>query len=371
MAPPGALARALLCVCVGAALIATDAWRLEASVLPVEWTHHGRAHADAQAEFRLLLAQRNRDALLRWATNISSPGHPQYAQYASREEVLALIAPAAHERARVVTWLGAHGLETTRDLGDALVVLGRAADVEKAFGTELHVFSDALRGTAQFLRAPGGLELPAEWAGLVVGATGLVDMTRRRRLGSLPAARGGSDPSDKVVIPLTLYNQYAVPTGLAVESNSSQCVVEFGTDLYYTPGDLVAFCAGAGVATPRPVQHVGPVKSGNDPDGESTLDIQMVVSVGRNASNVFWTLDGWVLDFAQDLFAADAPPLVNSQSWSTDERAQGADYGDRLDAEYQKLGQRSAARSPRLCLPLTPPPPLASPRLSTPQRCEA
>jgi len=101
---------------------------------------------------------------------------------------------------------------------------------------------------------------------------------------------------------------------------------------------MAQFCTGTGIQTPNTIKTVGPYNGGHPADGECTLDIQYITAIGKNGTNFFWTSTGWILDWAQDVVAYSTPPLVNSISWSTDERSQGKSYNFQCDAEFQKMG---------------------------------
>jgi len=98
------------------------------------------------------------------------------------------------------------------------------------------------------------------------------------------------------------------------------------------------------------VDHiVGPFND-SSPDAESTLDVQYGGAIAINSSVWFWTVDGWMYEFATDIQNTTNPPLVVSMSWGWPEPLQcqidpeGCDTGssfayvDRINTEFQKIG---------------------------------
>jgi hypothetical protein len=102
---------------------------------------------------------------------------------------------------------------------------------------------------------------------------------------------------------------------------------------------MTSFVQGVSEPEPKKITTHGPFNP-NPPDGEATLDIQYLTSIGKNGTTGFWTLRGWIMDFAQDLLNEAKPTLVNTMSWASPERQEGWDYDSRTDNEMMKLGLR-------------------------------
>lgn len=91
---------------------------------------------------------------------------------------------------------------------------------------------------------------------------------------------------------------------------------------------------------------VGPY-SGMNPDAESQLDIEYASTLGLNSTYWFWTVQGWMMEFSNDLFSKPGP-LVVSMSWGWPEDAQcqiavqctgitSHQYVSRVDTEWLKI----------------------------------
>lgn len=303
-------------------------------------------HDRERVEFRLALRQRNLDLLTQTFDEVSSPDHPRFARYLTKAEVDAMVAPSPRDKAVVVDWLRRGGARVDLDGGDVLHASGPAADMEKLLG-DVRLAWVAPPATDKRTRGPGGarllkvvrgtISLPAAVAAVVQFVQGLGEFPEAVGIGGFAVGGADDDSSDDVVIPLTLKNNYHAG-GLTITTNSSIGVVEYASDQAFSSADMTKFVKGCGLPQePNAFHKTGPFSG---VDGEATLDVQWATAMGVNATNYYFTLSGWLLDFAQDLYALASPPLVNSQSWATDERQQGADYNGRLDAEYRKLGLR-------------------------------
>jgi len=206
---------------------------------------------------------------------------------------------------------------------------------------------DVIQGDISPKIITGKYSLPLQVANVVQFVQNLAMNTHKRRISSFRVPREDRDhitprpayqqPSEDDVIPETLWTLYNISPSTVISTKSSQNVAEFTTK-GYLDSDLQAYDQGMNVPTPNRVQAEGVSYSPNPPDTECTLDIQLITAVGLNATNYYYTIDGWVMDFAQELLRSSNPPLVNSISWSSDERGDGQSYNFRTDGEWQKLG---------------------------------
>jgi len=104
------------------------------------------------------------------------------------------------------------------------------------------------------------------------------------------------------------------------------------------------------------VSHlVGPFV--DEPDVESSLDIQYITAMGLDATNWYWTSPGWLYDFALNFYNTEAVPDVISLSWGWAESQQceittqecstlGVDsemYVKRTNVEFMKIGLRGTS----------------------------
>jgi tripeptidyl-peptidase-1 len=103
---------------------------------------------------------------------------------------------------------------------------------------------------------------------------------------------------------------------------------------------------------------VGPF-SPQFPDVEATLDTQYITATGLGADNWYWTSNGWMYTFTQNLFNHSSVPTVVSMSWGWSEAQQcssgidqgecqtlgvdNAQYVQRVNTEFQKVGLRGVS----------------------------
>jgi len=126
-------------------------------------------------------------------------------------------------------------------------------------------------------------------------------------------------------------------------------LIEFQNDASFAPKGLAVFVTDMGIPNITVTKIVGPFKD-KDPDLESTLDVQYGGAIAINSSVWFWTVKGWMYEFATDLQAAKEAPLVVSMSWGWPEpfqcqidatncgKSSSYDYVNRLNVEFQKIG---------------------------------
>jgi len=101
----------------------------------------------------------------------------------------------------------------------------------------------------------------------------------------------------------------------ATNPQNTQGVIEFLPVGAPSLTDLKTFTTDAGELFTNISKIYGPWEQ-NGADGESTLDIQYLSTVGAGAITWYITIaDGWAYDMANTLFMMPSPPLVNSVSY--------------------------------------------------------
>ena len=116
--------------------------------------------ANYTAAIMLKLKEGGEDALRSAVLRVSDPKHDDYGKFLSRDEVVAMTAPAKNKVDAVTNWLesgscegGESGGEITATVsvgGDVIWVNGQLKDVEMRFGTRLALFAS---GERQAIRA--------------------------------------------------------------------------------------------------------------------------------------------------------------------------------------------------------------------------
>jgi len=131
-----------------------------------------------------------------------------------------------------------------------------------------------------------------------------------------------------------------------VSKLSSVCVAEFQDDASFAQSDLTYFDQQTGERSSHVSKIVGPYQP-NNPDLESSLDIQYASTLALNDTYWFWTVTGWMYEFSTDLFKYTNGPKVVSMSWGWSERDQcsittcngitSRQYIDRVNTEFNKI----------------------------------
>ena len=116
--------------------------------------------ANYTAAIMLKLKEGGEDALRSAVLRVSDPKHNDYGKFLSRDEVVAMTAPAKNKVDAVTNWLesgscegGDSGGKITATVsvgGDVIWVNGQLKDVEMRFGTRLALFAS---GERQAIRA--------------------------------------------------------------------------------------------------------------------------------------------------------------------------------------------------------------------------
>jgi tripeptidyl-peptidase-1 len=152
-----------------------------------------------------------------------------------------------------------------------------------------------------------------------------------------------NDVKPGYVVPEEIRAIYNIPAAFPTHAQSSVCVAEFQDDTSYADSDNTYFNSQMLEAI-KVNNKVGPFQP-SQPDAESTLDVQYAFSIALNTTSWFWTVDGWMLEFATDLFNAKARPLVVSMSWGwpepwqcqIDSCSNAQQYVTQVNTEFMKV----------------------------------
>jgi subtilase family serine protease len=214
------------------------------------------------------------------------PRSPRYHRWLTPEAFAARFGVADEDLAALRAWLAGHGLrvEEVSRSRDRVRVSGTAAQVEAAFGTELHAYR--VDGQAHFAPA-AEVTLPAAVAPLVQAITGLSTFRPRPHLRPAPAFTSGVTgshfvtPGDVDVV----YGVGPVRAGGADGAGVDIAVVgQSAVDL----SDVERFQLAAGLAVKDPevvlVPQTGdPVHVSGD-EGESDLDLEWTGAMAPGAA---------------------------------------------------------------------------------------
>ena len=215
------------------------------------------------------------------------------------------------------------------------------------FTTSLHSFTHLKTGK-KTIRHLGEYSLPAHVAKEIQFVLGINGFPF---IGGKPLKKHDLrlDETTNRIVPYVIDQLYNINYTLAYEinHNTSIGVAEFEDNIGFNTSDLSYFQS-MNLLPNNPVpqnQIIGPFTE-YYPDGESSLDIQYASGVSYNASNWYYTVKGWMLEFATEIIRSDQFPYVISISWGWTENNQcdvapcssSEEYISRVNIEFQKIG---------------------------------
>lgn len=325
----------LLCALLVAAVYATD------------WMEVDRALPQETVSLRFALKQRNLDVLEATLLDRADPYSPNYAKWWTTSQILDLVAPESSVADAVVNFLLQNGAMNVENRRDMIKCEMAVRDVETLLRTTMNVYE---AGTTQIIRTRDGYTMPSEISQYVDFIAGLEEFPQVREDKTRPAKKIGEDiPAQGYVIPEHIQELYKIPSSFPNNEKTSIALVEFEDDTSYSNTDLAAFVQQMAIPDINVDHIVGPY-NGSSPDAESTLDVQYGGAIAINGSVWFWTVAGWMYEFATDIQNSTEAPLVVSMSWGWPEPLQcqidpegcGTDssfaYVDRVNVEFQKIG---------------------------------
>eukprot|EP01110_Echinostelium_bisporum_P011602 TRINITY_DN557_c0_g1_i1.p1 TRINITY_DN557_c0_g1~~TRINITY_DN557_c0_g1_i1.p1 ORF type:complete len:578 (+),score=296.43 TRINITY_DN557_c0_g1_i1:1-1734(+) len=328
--------RASVAIIVALCIFANAVFASKAS-----WYQQDRAAGNKVIPITFTLQQRNLGELERVLLDASTPSSENYGKWWAPEAILDLVAPPQADSDRVTRFLLENGAETVQNNRDVIMTSFTVEKAEALLQTRLYEWVHK-NGKDKIIATDGEIITPSEIANDIDIITGVSEFPRIRNQPTKPAASA-------YVIPLTIQTIYNIPASFE-KSNSSICVAEFQNDASYNKQDLAKFVKEMAVPEINVEHIVGPF-SPSSPDAESTLDVQYGFSTAVNQTYWFWTVSGWMMEFATALFATKEAPYVVSMSWGWPEPEQcqiesctgGLDshkYVNRVNVEFQKLGLR-------------------------------
>jgi kumamolisin len=229
--------------------------------------------------------------------------------------------------------LGRYGLTVTEFqlASRRLKVTGMIAAMMAAFGTTLTAVTSAHpdgTGAVTHRYRTGGLSVPAELSGIIVGVVGLDTRPQASphfRRPAPAAAEGGviahAAGAAQAAVPLTalqVASLYDFPAGTD-GTGQTIAIIELGGG--YNAADLSTYFSGLSLSVPS-VTAVGVDDGSNSPgqaaDGEVELDIEVAGAVAPKASFVVYfapNTDQGFIDAISDAVHATPAPVAVSISW--------------------------------------------------------
>jgi kumamolisin len=232
--------------------------------------------------------------------------------------------------------LGRYGLTVTEFqlASRRLKVSGMIAAMTAAFGTTLSaVTSEHPDGTGSVTHRyrTGGLSVPAELSGIIVGVIGLdtrpqasPHFRRPTPSGAVTAHATSAVPGAVPLTALQVASFYDFPAGTD-GTGQTIAIIELGGG--YNAADLTTYFGGLSLSVPS-VTAVGVDDGSNSPgsadDGEVELDIEVAGAVAPKASFVVYfapNTDQGFIDAISDAINAKPTPIAVSISWGGPENS--------------------------------------------------
>ncbi|MFM0176035.1 S53 family peptidase [Paraburkholderia sediminicola] len=239
----------------------------------------------------------------------------------SRETLAKDYGAAPDDIAKVKAFATAHGLTVVREDPAARTVLlsGTIAQFQDAFAVKLEHYEH--HSTGQFRGRTGTISVPDDLHGVVQAVLGLDNRPQARPHFRIRPPFQPARGHQVSFTPPQLASLYHFPQG----DGGGQCVgiIELGGG--YNTSDLKSYFASLGVASPK-VKSVGvdqgsnqPTGDPNGPDGEVTLDIEIVGAIAPGASiAVYFTQNsdaGFIDAVSRAVHDTTNKPSVISISW--------------------------------------------------------
>ncbi|MET3228408.1 UNVERIFIED_ORG: kumamolisin [Burkholderia sp. 1263] len=243
----------------------------------------------------------------------------------SRDELAKDYGAAPDDIAKVKAFAAAHGLTVVREDPAARSVLlsGTIAQFQGAFGVKLEHYQHRTAG--EFRGRTGPVNVPDDLHGVVEAVLGLDNRPQARPHFRIRPPFRPAKAHQVSFTPPQLAALYQFPQG----DGSGQCVgiLELGGG--YIRSDLDAYFASLGVASPtvKPVSvdqaRNEPTGDPNGPDGEVTLDIEVVGAIAPGATiAVYFTPNsdaGFIDALSRAVHDTANKPSVISISWGAPE----------------------------------------------------
>lgn len=334
--------------------------------IPSAWVQGERADPAAEVVLHFALkhnVQRLEDKLLA----VSTPGHPEYAQHLSVEEVDALAAPHEHVLLTVRRWLkrqgvGADRLVPDKSGSDFVTVRLSVGEAEKLLHAQYFVYTNAagrdVIRTPKY-SVPTSISTHLDFAAPTVQFPSLE--AHVHRISELPATEtppwmmdsvGGASAS--YITPSELLSMYNINDAVGGAADGNLQVATGFLDEFFCDSDLAEFydkfftdtSDGAGISRTFGNTTDDDVGCGD----EANLDVEYITATGRKVPTEFWSFSGYspdvpqinepFLDFMLHLNQQSTVPWVVSTSYGEDEASTSIEYARRVQSEFMKAGLR-------------------------------
>lgn len=321
-----------------------------------KWIEVQKYNTDSQPfTFVLVLSQNNLDVLHKRFEEITTPNSPTWRNWWSIAEAKNLIKPKEEDKNKITTWLRNKDTKITiEDIGDALFIKTTKKLAEELFETTLSAFQSTSTEEIIF-RTKITYSIPEEIEKNIDFILGLSEMPNTRKSNHKNKETKNQfqkiekNSTEEVVVPWVINQKYNIKD-INVNQSTSIGIVQYKDNISFLPSDLSYFQNANNLPQNNvSLDHIiGPF---NSPPGEyeSSLDIQYASGLTVNATDWFWTVKGWVLDFTLEFqryqlqYGSSSVPSVLSMSWGYTEDDQceftacydSKKYVERCNVEFE------------------------------------
>ncbi|KAA0150803.1 hypothetical protein FNF31_06951 [Cafeteria roenbergensis] len=288
---------------------------LAAATASPMWEKVSRAPKFETIDFTVATPISNAEGLQAAFDAVSNPGSSKYGMFMTKAEINEMTATPGWMKNEVLTWLQSHG-HSCSARSDSIKCRGSVGAVEKMLSARMHTYQHSKTGDLVH-QLDGSYTFPASMEGKIDFVSGLQGfpaehLGRARKVGA----------GEQFTVPETLVSTYNLQ-GAKGSSSITQAAAEFQGYPAYAQDDLTTFIQQTAIPTFSIAKKIGPF-NGNEPQPESTLDVQYLGAVGGGNTNWYWTEQGWMFEFAQDLMNAgeSGTPDIISMSYGWDEEDQ-------------------------------------------------
>ena len=326
--------------------------------------------------FFLAFPHRNVDQLEARLAQLSDPTHPSYAQWLSKAEVDAIIAPAPASVATVQQWLLSSGVPATHLTlhGTAVEVNTTAHHTNRLFNTSLHRFRHSADSTLH-VAAHGGISVPdavLPHLAMILGVQDFPFPIRHFSVHVLPRSSPvPSSPSPATTSESTPHSFHAMQSYYSYEIMTARDlaafygypdVTRFGRPAGYVANTSIAVTQYDGIDTNsaaityQSISYTDLASQGllagvpgiqsppaiygrnvpTSPQYEPSLDIQTITTGNPTANATHWEENyiAWIYGLSLHLLAQPSPPQVVSISWGSTEPSADDEFPDDISGGY-------------------------------------
>jgi subtilase family serine protease len=259
---------------------ATDAGRMS-GMTPLQGVSFAFSRSAAQeaALEALIAAQQN-------------PASPQYHQWLSPDQFAAQFGAADADLQKVQAWLQQQGFTVDEVSRNKSVIRfsGNVAQIEAAFGTEMHYYNVSTQAGAEKHFGPASdLTVPAAFAGAALTVANLSDFRPKAHVKMVPTSKFTSAQSgNHFVTPKDVATIYDINSAYASGwTGSGQTIAVIGQS-GVVAGDITNFQTAAGTPVRTPTMTLMPMTGASTvyagDESESDLDLEYTGAIARGAT---------------------------------------------------------------------------------------